>query len=240
MMSLDRWIKIGSAACIGTVFAEVLFLTVMLAGGHWKQADVNVMLAICYGVDEQTLAEYYEELSPRREFSLVDVNEEEQTSTASILNIDMRERSLNTAIDDLRYYQKVLTEERDRYDRLRTDFEQQLARLEGVANNANLIRLRDTISNLSPTQAKEQIMTMLEQADESGDQEIANDVVVMIKTMPIDKRKKIFSEFQTIQEKKRLGFIVHELRVGNPEVPLIRKVRERLRQFDSQETTDTT
>ncbi len=83
-------------------------------------------------------------------------------------------------------------------------------------------------------------MAFLQNADDSGDQEIANDVVVMIKTMPIDKRKKIFSEFQTELEKRRLGYIVHEIRVGNPEVPLIRKVREKLRQFDSQASLDST
>ena len=83
-------------------------------------------------------------------------------------------------------------------------------------------------------------MAFLKNADDSGDQEIANDVVVMIKTMPIDKRKRIFAEFQTEPEKKRLGYIVHEIRVGNPEVPLIQKAREELRQFDSQSSLDTT
>lgn len=228
------------AFCTGTLIAEFLLLSMFIFNGGWGRLDPYVLAAIFYGIDQATLAEYQDEINPDKSFSVVGLDELSRKNMAQILNLDMRERSLQTAIDDLRFYEATLGTERQRYDYLRTDFEDQLARLEGVANNANLIRLRDAIANLDPTQAKDQIMTFLQNADDSGDQEIANDVVVMIKTMPIDKRKKIFSEFQTELEKRRLGYIVHEIRVGNPEVPLIRKVREKLRQFDSQASLDST
>jgi hypothetical protein len=239
-MKIKMILRGAVAFCVGTVLAELLLLSMFSLSGGLSRLDPYVLAAIFYGIDQATLEEYQDEMNPEQTFSVVGLEELSRKNMAQILNLDMRERSMQTAIDDLRFYETTLGNERQRYDFLRTDFEEQLARLEGVANNANLIRLRDAIANLDPAQAKDQIMAFLQNADDSGDQEIANDVVVMIKTMPIDKRKKIFSEFQTELEKRRLGYIVHEIRVGNPEVPLIRKVREKLRQFDSQASLDST
>lgn len=239
-MKIRMFLRGVVAFCTGTVIAELLLLLMFIFSGGLQRVDPYMLAAIFYGIDQATLADYQDQLNPDESFSAVGLEELSRKDMAEILNLDMRERSLQTAIEDLRFYESMLGTERERYDELRTGFEDQLARLEGVANNANLIRLRDAIANLDATQAKDQIMAFLKNADDSGDQEIANDVVVMIKTMPIDKRKRIFAEFQTEPEKKRLGYIVHEIRVGNPEVPLIQKAREELRQFDSQSSLDTT
>ena len=152
----------------------------------------------------------------------------------------MRDRSLQIATEDLGFYTKSLEDERNEYERRRLDFEARLDRLEGALDNRSLIKLRDSISSLDPEQAKKQIMTFLQESKDSSNPEIANDVVVMVKTMPIDIRRKILSEFQTDAEKLSLEFILQQIRVGHPEIPLIQQVREELSEFDSQDDMDST
>ena len=152
----------------------------------------------------------------------------------------MRDRSLQIATEALGFYTKSLEDERNEYERRRLDFEAQLDRIEGALENRSLKKLRDSISSLDPEQAKKQIMTFLQDSKDSSNPEIANDVVVMVKTMPIDIRRKILSEFQTDAEKLSLEFILQQIRVGHPEIPLIQQVREELSEFNSQDDMDST
>lgn len=233
-------LRCGVAFCVGTVITELILLATIVATGGTEKVDPNVLASILWGIDQVELAKMEVERLGEQSFDDVGLDAVAQDDEVEILNLDMRDRSLQNAVDDLNFYGENLDIERERYESMRLDFEDQLARIEGAVNNTSLIQLRDTIANLDPAQAKDQIMTFLQRSDDSGDQEIANDVVVMIKTMPIDKRKKIFSEFQTDAEKQRLGFIIHEIRVGHPEIPLIQKVRKRLSEFDSQDELDST
>ncbi len=228
------------AVCTATILLEAAVLAKTWADGFWKNRDPYRLLAIVYGIDATAIAEMRREIAPVRTFELLGSDERERIAQGRVLDFDMRERSIATAVDDLQHLIVKLDEERQRYERLRVEFETQFERIEGVAQDADLVRLRDTLGSIEAVQAKDQIMTLLQRADDSRDVEIANDVVVLIKTMPMDKRRRILSEFRTDAERRRLAFIMRELRLGNPEIPLIRSTGERLREFDPPDPQDST
>ena len=239
-MKSQAILRCGVAFCVGTVISELILLVIIVATGGFEKLDGNVLASILWEVDRAELAKLEVEILDEQSFDDVGLDAVAQQDEIELLNLDMRDRSLQNAAVDLGFYGERLDRARESYQLRRVDFEDQLDRLEGTVNNASLINFRDSIDNLDPEQAKDEIIRFLQESDDSGNQEIANDVVVAIKTMPIDKRKKIFSEFQTDAEKQRLGFIIHEIRVGHPEIPLIQKVRKRLSEFDSQDDMDST
>lgn len=225
---------------VGTVLLQGLWFAQTYTAGYWKRWDVHEMLAIIYGMDRETILEIQRELNPPEDFPQLAVSEQQRIETGRILDFDMRERSILTAVNDLKSFRSALAGEKADYEEMRLDFESQLSRLQGVAQDADLVRLRETLQSIDPVQAKDQIMALLKRADDSGDLEIVNDVVVMIRTMPMDKRRKVLSEFQTEEERRKLAMLLSEIRKGNPEIPLIRSVRDRLRQFDPPEEQDST
>ncbi|MCA9107028.1 MAG: hypothetical protein KDA83_16525 [Planctomycetales bacterium] len=226
--------------CVGTVLLELLWLGKTYADGQWGRWDVRDMLSIIYGIDRETVLDLQQEIDPPESFPMLAVSEQQRIETGRVLDFDMRERSLLTAVSDLKAFRAALDDEKAAYEEMRIEFESQLARLQGVAQDADLVRLRETLQSIDPVQAKDQIMALLKRADDSGDREIVNDVVVMIRTMPMDKRRKVLSEFQTEEERRQLAMLLGQIRLGNPEIPLIRSVRERLRQFDPPDPQDTT
>ena len=241
-MKSEAVIRCGVAFCVGTVITELALLVVIVAtdGGSFKKFNPGVLASILWGIDRTELGKLEAKRLEERSFDNVGLDEAEEQHEIEVLNLDMRDRSLQIATEDLSFYTESLEDERNEYERRRLDFEAQLDRIEGALENRSLIKLRDSISSLDPEQAKKQIMTFLQESKDSSNPEIANDVVVMVKTMPIDIRRKILSEFQTDAEKLSLEFILQQIRVGHPEIPLIKQVREELSEFDSQDDMDST
>ena len=241
-MKSEAVIRCGVAFCVGTVITELVLLVVVVAndGGSFKKFDPAVLASILWGIDRTELGKLEARRLEERSFDNVGLDEEEERREIEVLNLDMRDRSLQIATEDLGFYTKSLEDERNKYERRRLDFEARLDRLEGALDNRSLIKRREAISSLDPEQAKTQIMRFLQDSEDSSNPEIANDVVVMVKTMPIDIRRKILSEFQTDAEKLSLEFILQQIRVGHPEIPLIQQFREELSEFDSPDDMDST
>ncbi|MEC8432234.1 MAG: hypothetical protein VXZ54_04795 [Planctomycetota bacterium] len=241
-MKSEAVIRCGVAFCVGTVITELALLVVIVAndGGSFEKFNPGVLASILWGIDSIELGKLEAIRFEERSFDTVGLDEAEEQYEIEVLNLDMRDRSLQIATEDLGFYTKSLEDERNKYERRRLDFEARLDRLEGALDNRSLIKRREAISSLDPEQAKTQIMRFLQDSEDSSNPEIANDVVVMVKTMPIDIRRKILSEFQTDAEKLSLKFILQQIRVGHPEIPLIQQVREELSEFDSQDDMDST
>ena len=69
---------------------------------------------------------------------------------------------------------------------------------------------------------------MLLPSPDGNDVRAMNDVVRMIKAMPLDKRKKIMGEFKTAQESEKLKEILREIRLSPVEMDLLRDSRKQL------------
>jgi hypothetical protein len=141
--------------------------------------------------------------------------------------LELREQSLKSGLERVQFAQKTLSEEKDRYERLKTAFENQLAALGDGAKSAGRENVRLIWENIKPKLAKEQILQMLES------QEI-NEVVAILSSMPIAKRAKIISEFKTPGETAKMDEILRLIRQGVPETNLIDKTRSQVREPQSE------
>ena len=84
---------------------------------------------------------------------------------------------------------------------------------------------------MQPKQAKDQLLRMLDEAGPEELEKVNRDVVTMLKSMPLDKRKKIVSEFKTDEEAEKLHEILKQIREGVPDLTLIHETREQLASF---------
>lgn len=218
--------------CIATCIAEAIYLGSIAANGKLGKGEMNEIAAIVYGVDRETVIRHYEKYSPEEFIEPVDLEALEVQEQLRHFDIDVRENAIIKAIDDLKFYEEDLNVERNRYDNLRLDFERRWALIGDTSSSQDVVELRQTLQAMTPAQAKEQIIRLFELSKQNVDEEIANDAVAIIRTMPIDKQRKIVAEFRTPQEKERLAEILRLIRTGVPEVPLIQRTRARLDQFD--------
>ena len=112
-------------------------------------------------------------------------------------------------------------EEHSRYRRLKESFDSQLAELQQSATSNSVNELRSTLEALRPNQAKNQIMKLLGHPNDPGYDEAMRDVVTILKSMPLDKRKKILSEFKLETEVDALAKILQAMLSDTGERPPI-------------------
>jgi hypothetical protein len=93
--------------------------------------------------------------------------------------------------------------------------------------------LTHQIESLQPKAAKDQLLRILDSPDVPAETAL-NQVVTIFKNLAIDKRKKIVSEFKETDSQK-LQDILRQIRLGMPEVDVLRDTRMRLQEFRVQE-----
>ena len=72
-------------------------------------------------------------------------------------------------------------------------------------------------------------MKMLEDPTTTDDDPM-QDVVTILKAMPLDKQKKIFSEFKSDPEIKKMAEILRNIRLGKPDSDVLHDTRNELQQ----------
>jgi hypothetical protein len=123
----------------------------------------------------------------------------------------------------------ALRTESARLDDWKRSFDQRLTDLQKATTDASLLEVQQTLEAISPKQAKEQIVKMLEEPPTPHDDPM-EDVVRILKAMPLDKRKKILAEFKDPQEVEKLHEILREVRLGGSDAELLRDTRSQLQQ----------
>ena len=122
-----------------------------------------------------------------------------------------------------------LKTESNRLDSWKQSFDKRLADLQTAATEAALLEVQRTLEAIQPKQAKEQIMKMLAEPKTAADDPM-EDVVRILKAMPLDKRKKILAEFKTPEEIEKLSEILRVIRLGGSDTDLLRDTRGQLQQ----------
>jgi hypothetical protein len=152
-----------------------------------------------------------------------------QSRLRASLDLDLRESAIDKSLGDLRTVETQIKTERERLDLWKLDFDQRLAKLETAATDAALLEVQRALEVMSPKQAKDQILKMLDEPSTNADDPM-QDVVTVIKSMADDKRKKLLGEFKTPEESEMLAKILHEIRLGLPDSDIIRDTRNQLQQ----------
>jgi hypothetical protein len=145
------------------------------------------------------------------------------------LDLNLRESAIDKGLGDLRTIETALQNETSRLDSWKRSFDKRLSELQTAAADAALREIEQTLEVIQPKQAKDQLMKMLEEPKTATDDPI-EDVVRILKAMPLDKRKKILAAFTTPEENKILSEILRVIRLGGSDTELLRDTRSQLQQ----------
>jgi hypothetical protein len=145
------------------------------------------------------------------------------------LDLDLRESAIDKGLGDLRTIETALQNETKRLDSWKQSFDKRLSDLQTAAADSSLREIQQTLEVIQPKQAKEQLVKMLDEPKTAIDDPM-EDVVRILKAMPLDKRKKILAEFKTPDETKILSEVLRVIRLGGSDTELLRDTRSQLQQ----------
>lgn len=225
---INSILRVPVYVCVATCLVEAIILLLFATQGRIGKAKVDEIAAVFYGVDRGTLRAFAEELREAPFVEPVALDALGDKAVLRTLDLDLRECAIEKGVVDLEFYESNLLAERERYNEMRLDFEQKVRLIGDTSSSRHVEDLRRALQVLPPAQAKDQIVRFFQ----SNDKEIYNDAVATIRTMPIDKQKKLFAEFKSEAEQVQLSSILRLIRLGVPEVPLIQSTRDELQQFD--------
>jgi hypothetical protein len=228
---MGRLLKLAGAAlayfCVATILAQAMVLGAMWYRGVFRSEHAYQMLALVQGVDLGALHQKLAQSRRPLDDAQISFEQITQQRLKKTLTLTIRERAIRDGLADLQALEAKVRTERERLDGIVSGFEQRLRKLEQDATDSALQEVQRTLEVMDPAQAKDQILMML---DEDAGTEVRgmNDVVAMIRAMPLDKRKKILGEFQSKPEMEKLHEILARLREGEPEASLIRNTQDQL------------
>ncbi|MDX1947352.1 MAG: hypothetical protein SFU86_18265 [Pirellulaceae bacterium] len=216
------------ALCIGTTISLAVIAGMLWWKGAFTDDRVLGMLAVLQGIE---LASPAAPTAPNpQDDEQPSLRQQRQERLAASLDLDLRESAIDKSLGDLRTLESQIRTERERLDLWKQSFDQRLANLETQATDQALLAVQQTLEAMSPRQAKEQILKMLEERAPNAVDDPVRDVVTIMKTMPLDKRRKIIAEFKSPDESEKLAEILHDIRVGLPDADVIRDTRNQLQQ----------
>lgn len=210
--------------CIGTVLAQLVLVGMLWWKGALADDRLYAMFAALHGI--------HPNLRSGPELTAINLNAE-QMSLAEIsqrrmltsLDLDLRENTLDKSLVDLRNLEEKIRTEDERLTLWKKSYDYRLATLESTTLANSLLEVQKTLEAIQPKQAKEQILRMLDDAPDGHNEHAMQDIVKILKAMPLDKRRKILGEFKSEDEATTLAEIFKEIRLGAPEVDLIRDTR---------------
>lgn len=215
--------------CVGTVLAQAVGGTFVFARVGLNRDKLYRMLAVLQNVDLESLRAKREAAKQPEHSEQVSPDDIVRARLLKDLHLDLRETALDKALAELRTLEGRVKTERERYDELKQGFKEQLDAIEKGASDTALQEVQRTLEVIAPKQAKEQILKMLDEEQEDAAERAMRDVVTILKAMPLERRKKIIAEFKSAEEAEKLAEILREIRLGEPEISLIRGTQERVK-----------
>jgi hypothetical protein len=227
MKAALSWLgSLFTALGIGTVITAAVIVMMLWWKGALNDERILGMLAALQGIKPPSHAG----------LSALDVDSEQPSLDQILgsrmkasLDLDLRESAIDKGLGDLRTIETALQNETKRLDSWKQSFDKRLSDLQTAAADSSLREIQQTLEVIQPKQAKEQLVQMLDEPKTSTDDPM-EDVVRILKAMPLDKRKKILAEFKTPEENKILSEILRVIRLGGSDTELLRDTRSQLQQ----------
>ena len=212
-----------AAICVATVIAEALALGYLRSRGTLNEKTIQKLIAVANGIDttpgRSKRAGAADEPAPEQT-SLEDVARERALKSR---DIELREQSLNDNVSMVKTEYAKLVDEKDRYERIKAAFRNQLDELREGTLAENRETARTILENMKAKQAKEQILRMVKEGE-------MTDVIKILSLMPGAQRAKIVREFKTEEESQTLAEILKQIREGVPETKLVDDAEQALEQ----------
>lgn len=217
---------------VATVIAQVALLGMLYARGNLSQAKVVEVIAISKDVDLESMWQKLEAASKPVEAEQVSFEEVLTARKHLSLDLDLREIAADKGLIDVRQLGILLEDERRQYDTLKQEFDQRIENVRLGAVDEGLKEVQRQLESVDAKLAKDQILRILGNADIPPGTSM-NFVVTMFKNMPLDRKKKIMGEFKSAEDRQQLNMILSQIRLGVPDVEVIRQAREQFEAFNS-------
>lgn len=206
--------------CVATVLSLALILGYLFASSRLDAEKLTQISAVLQGID---LARLAKQPGPDQ----VEKSEEQVSYEAVIAaravklrDIELRLVSLRQGLNRLEADRLALTDEKSRFDRDRTTFDERLAELQESTTSEGENDVRSILETVKPKLAMELILKMVDAGE-------MRSVVNMLSQMPVTKQSKIVSEFRTPEETEKLQAILRQIQLGEPLASLIEETRTR-------------
>lgn len=217
---------------VATVLAQIALMGMLYARGNLTQAKAVDLVAISNDVDLESMWHRLEAASKPVEFEQVSFEEVLTARKHLSLDLDLREIAADKGLIDVRQLGVLLEEERQQYDALKYEFDQNFENVRQGAVDEGLREVQRQLESVDAKLAKDQILRILSNPDIPPDTSM-NFVVAMFKNMPLERKKKIMGEFKTPEDRKQLNMIISQIRIGVPDVEVIRQTRNQFEAFNS-------
>ncbi len=228
---MGRLISTGGAmlayVCVATVLTAAIVFGFLWTHGYLDQEKMTRIVAIARGAEPAAPVVEQVAKAPEaaEQSSLDDV--EKQRAIQSRL-VELREQAIDRNLDNVRFEQRKLTDERASYELLKKGFEEVLNEKKNEALLAGRQNMQQIWENIKPKQAKEEILQMIDANEQK-------EVVTILSGIAISKRAHIIGEFKTEDESKKLEEILRLIRQGVPDTLTIDQTREDLKKFNPQQ-----
>ena len=210
-------LRLFGAFCVATILAQCIVLGLSAYRGNLNGDTILQGFALLNGIDI-TGKRLEDAIRNGREAPIPSYEDVTKERAQKSLNLDMRERSIKLAKDQLEAKHRELQLEITNFDSRKDAFYSKLDELNKGIEDSSLKDVRRTLESLPPEQSKDQLLKLIKDGQ-------MTDVVAIVKGMPADKSKKILGEFLETEESEKLHEILRELRKGEPTKSLIDQAR---------------
>ena len=218
----------GAATMLVYFLASTLIAELLIAGYLWsalkldpkKLAQVGAALR---GVETRPAEKAAAPLKSDAPPEQVSYQEILDRRAVKVRDLELREQSLRTTLEELKTQQRQLAEDEKRQKQLVGQFASQVKSFKEGAQAEGRDVVARTLETLKPKQAKEQITQMLENNE-------IDQVVLLLSELTETKRAKILTEFKTPDENKRLAEVLRLIRQGQPQSSVADKAQSALPQ----------
>jgi hypothetical protein len=204
--------------CAASMLALLCIVAISAGRGNFDSETLSRIIAMLNGMDIQAIR-LKEALVSARETPTPSYEDVINAKVRADLDIDSRQAALDNYQRQIADRENKLRAEMERFDARRQEFKNELDKQKKNIETQRLSESMKIIENLSPDQAKEQLMMMLKNNEKP-------DVVAIIQGVPSDKQKKILAEFSTPEDQQKLGEILREVRNSTPIDNLINGTQE--------------
>lgn len=207
------------AFCVATILAQGIILTLAAVRGNVRKDTLTKAIALLNGIDISGI-QLQKMLDDAREVPIPTYEDVRDARALESKNLQMREASVRRMRQQTDEMLAELHSKVADFDRRKDEFNKLLEEKEKSRLDESLKDVQRTLEVLSPEQAKQQIIKLV-------DADHMDDVVAIVKEMSLDKRKKIMGEFTEAKEIDILHEILMKTRVGEPVSSLIEGAQDR-------------
>ncbi|MBI2477802.1 MAG: hypothetical protein HYV60_03885 [Planctomycetia bacterium] len=214
MRIVGKLLGVASAAfvyaCVATAVAETIIVASLWQSGAFDKTKVQKYAGIVYGFDLADLNIGGKKPKTAATEPQVSLTRDQllESRVKSNATLATRQEAIRKGADDIRALVQTLSTKRERYEIVKKGFDDLLVNLEKDVDDTALTEVRRTLEVLQPKQTKDLMIDMLRDGNATPEDDVLGDVLAMIRGMPQDKLKKIFSEFKSEEERTVLNSIL--------------------------------